>query len=124
MSYTEFNHNVFRNPNIKWFDRIGIMPIDFDRRVEIMLDTGGCFNNYVLYRVKIIHKRNGTITVKTFRFDDYLSKSDRIDNRKDYNGSFHVWANNGNVDWYVARPSEQNIKRLTNAIMKYIEIYR
>lgn len=121
MTFADFNRNIFKNPNIKWFDRTGVLLIDQFIRAEIILcrDT----HNYNSYQVRIVHKRKGTITTKNFRFDYYLNSSDRIDNRKDYNGNFHVWAENG-VDWYVARPSELNIKRLTDAIMEYIDCFR
>jgi hypothetical protein len=121
LTYAEFNQNIFKNPKIKWFDKTGVMIIDPSLRAEITLSKG--MYGYDSYHVRIVHKRNGNVTTKHFGFNDYLDITDRIDNRKDYNGNYHVWKDGG-VYWFVAQPSQQNIKRLTNAIMEFIELYK
>ncbi|HZK27062.1 MAG TPA: hypothetical protein VFD00_05960 [Thermoclostridium sp.] len=123
MTFTEFNHSIFKNKYIKWFDRSGILKIDGDRRAEITLSTNGIAGAYGGYLVKIIHKRYGRVSSKNFSFNDYMDITDSTRRHGLYVGGFSVHTNSS-VDWYIAVPSERNLQQLTSAIMDYIELYK
>lgn len=124
MKFEQFNKTIFQDKEIKWFDNTGVIKLDDNRRAEIKLSTSNVANNYTKYNVQIIHKENGKVTSKDFQFSDYMDQKDRIDNRKDYDGKFYAWYNEGSIDWYIARPSKRNIDKLTRAIMEYIDLYK
>lgn len=123
MSFTEFNKSIFKDNNIQWFDRTGILKIDENRRAEISLRTNGIADVYNSYFVKIIHKENGQISVKNFLFDDYMDITASSKRHNLYVGGFSVNIAD-RVDWYIAVPSERNLQQLTSAVMDYIELYK
>lgn len=123
MSFTEFNKSIFKDNNIQWFDRTGILKIDKNRRAEISLRTNGIADVYNSYFVKIIHKENGQISVKNFLFDDYMDITASSKRHNLYVGGFSVNIAD-RVDWYIAIPLESEINKLVNSIMSFIEMYR
>jgi hypothetical protein len=123
MKFKIINEGIFKNNDIKWFDKMGIFPIDENRLAEIRLSTSGTADHYTKYQVEIINKFNGRISIHDFDFRNYLDKDDRADSRKDYKGGFHIW-DSDNINWYIAIPTEKNLKKLTTAIMEYIEMYK
>lgn len=124
IGFAEFNAKIFKNKNITWFDRKGIIPIGRDKNAEIILNDSQVHGKYGSYLVEIIHKQNGLISLHEFYFTEYLDANDRIDKRPDWTGGFHVWFDSREgIEWYIAVPSDKNIKKLTEPIMKYIEAY-
>jgi len=123
MSFTKFNQSIFKDNNIQWFDRTGVLKIDKNRRAEISLRTNGLADVYNSYFVKIIHKENGQISVKNFLFDDYMDITASSKRHNLYVGGFSVNIAD-RVDWYIAIPLESEINKLVNSIMSFIEMYR
>lgn len=123
MSFTKFNQSIFKDNNIQWFDRTGVLKIDKNRRAEISLRTNGIADVYNSYFVKIIHKENGQISVKNFLFDDYMDITASSKRHNLYVGGFSVNIAD-RVDWYIAIPLESEINKLVNSIMSFIEMYR
>lgn len=124
MNFSEFNKNFFNNSDITWFDRKGVLKIDENKRAEITLSTNGYSSRYDSYFVKIIHKDNGKIAAKNFLFDEYMDIADSTRKYNLYVGGFSVQADGDGVGWYIATPSQRNIKLLVDAIMQYIDLYR
>jgi hypothetical protein len=87
----------------RWFDLTGLARIDDKRIAKLEIHDRGHSDHYGAIDVTILNRVTGTLDVKTFRFDDYLSfdMKDRSDTRTDYNGGFY--ADRG-LDWYIARP--------------------
>jgi hypothetical protein len=123
VSYTEFNQKVFKNPSIKWFDRIGIMEINNNRLAEITLAEGHYSGSYIKYQVRILHKDYGVITTKDFMFKDYLHLPAKTDSWGDIKNFFVTVKDNSYVDWHLSPPSEDDLKRLTDAITDYIDCF-
>lgn len=121
--FKSFNSRVFSDCNIKWFDRMGVYTIDDNRRAEIETVTSGTRGTYDAYEVRIIHKENGIITHHKFPMNTYMGPNDRVDNRRDCSENFKIIEHCG-IDWYISRPSNDATKRLRNAILDFIEIYK
>ena len=116
IGFAEFNAKIFKNKNITWFDRKGIIPIGRDKNAEIILNDSQVHGKYGSYLVEIIHKQNGLISLHEFYFTEYLDANDRIDKRPDWTGGFHVWFDSREFDysiedrdppWVVSCPSER-----------------
>lgn len=123
--FGEFNKSIFKDKDISWFDRKGVIPLDNKRNAEIILKDKHIVGFYDCYIIQVIHKLNGLITSHEFYINEYLDISDRIDNRSDWDVGFEVWYNTQKgVEWYISIPSEQNIKKLTEAIFDFIALYR
>ena len=123
MSYELFNKKFFREvaDQLNFFNMTMVHPIDKNRKAEIVLVDRGHHEHYVGYNVSIIHKENGVIVSEFFGFNDYLGK--RTDDRRDEQGKFEVI---GYVakDWYIAKPSSNEVKKMAEKIMQYIELYK
>jgi hypothetical protein len=115
--FKNLNENIFsvkKNREVEWFDREGIYNgLGGERLVSITLDEGGTryFNCYV---VSITHKISGLVVKKIFRFQDYLTMD-----KPDF---CHIWYDNGELDWYVNRPT--NMKEMIDRIFDWIDLYQ
>lgn len=97
---------------------------NFEKNViHIRLDTGIRADDYDRILIKVVSKE--TLQENSFevKFNDILNSSDRIDNRTDYKENFHIWMNNGDFDWYIAKPSQNGINKIQNECYKLINIY-
>lgn len=105
-----------------WFARIGTFNLMNNIVVEIELKTHGHRDHYVGYEVRLIHRINGLLTNHFFRFDDYFEERD--DDRDDYpldnNDCFYV---DKNADWYVAKPTFDDIVTFQSEVMTFINEY-
>lgn len=105
----------------RWFDLTGLAPMRGDCVAKITLEYG-TVDHYDSLIVEIVHKTNGKIDHKQFRFADHLDA--RKDTRKDLpNERPYVWANNGKFDWYIAIPTEAAVSGLMGAISDYIACF-
>lgn len=73
---------------------------------------------YSALRVTIINKASGKVDEATFPFDEHMHT--RSDTRKDHVGSFYVWANKGEADWYTAVPDKKSYDTYVSAVESYI----
>ncbi len=104
---------------IKWFDRVGYIQLDVDRRIKIEL-TSGTSEQFSRFTVSLISKTKGPLDAKTFRFQDYLDAEKRKDDRPDHTGEFYVYPNSG-WEWYIAIPA--STRPLCAAIEEWITLY-
>lgn len=109
---------------VKWFDLVGITQIDAQRVARLEVSDRGYSDHYGHIEVTIANRVTGTIDVKSFRFNDYLpfDMKDRTDARKDYDGGFYGWTDNGTLDWYIAKP--KSLAPLMLAIQDYIDAWK
>ncbi|WP_121616730.1 hypothetical protein [Virgibacillus halodenitrificans] len=133
VDYGTFNEEFFRDAleyfsgSIHCFNRKFVLKMDEYKRAEIVLVTNGVHDSYAGYQVDINHKDKGKITTHTFLFGDYFDNSRRIDNRLKENITPHIYGNtcrNGVAEWYINRPHPDEINKLANRILQFIEIYR
>lgn len=126
MTKEEFCRSFEWHIDIKWFDLVGYTPVDANRRAKIVLSDRGYADHLDKLIVSILDKNEGEIDAKTFAFDDYLSRENRIDGRGDYplgnNTCFCAWANRDRFEWYIAVP--KTTRPLCEEIEKYIDIFR
>lgn len=91
--------------------------------VHIKLGNSFATDDYDNITINVVNKKTLEKDNLYVYFKDIFSQTDRIDNRIDYNGNFHIWNNNGNYEWYVAVPSQKAIERLAQTCYKFIDMY-
>lgn len=131
LDFETFNRNFFsayeNKRNVKFFDRtITRILKDKERIAEITLTITSAVGNYNAYEVKILHKQNGVIATHRFWFSENFKPENRVDTRKDYNGSPHITTTtciDGVVKWYIVQPSLSEIEAMAEKIWSYIDLY-
>lgn len=118
-TFADFNRKVIQKSEIKWFDRKGLLPFTKNRVIEITLVTGRISGQYEGYSVSIVHKENGTVNSKYFKFNEYLPAPSG--GFKDVNKGFKVIAHCG-IDWYIDIPS--TTEPLEDAIAEYVLMFK
>jgi hypothetical protein len=114
-----FNAVFFRSkPEIRWFDKEGVLDIGGDRLVKIRIETSGNVDYYTGYRVEILNKHSGVISSKWFPFREYL----RMVHREGASEYYHAWYNRGGLDWYISHPMDT--KDLVNPIFEWINFHK
>jgi hypothetical protein len=115
--YKKFNENFFKSSkrNIVWFDKTGVIPFS-DFVVQLTIDDVGIQGNHNGYFVEIIHKTNGTISKKFFRFVNHLEMIHR-----DTNEYYHVWDRDGKFEWYISKPKDTS--EMVKVIDKWIDLF-
>ncbi len=63
-----------RKHDVRWFDVVGMIPIDGERRARLELVTHGTSDHYEGIEVRIVSKANGIVDRKLFLFMDYVSE--------------------------------------------------
>jgi len=138
ITYELFNKYFFPTQEIKWFNRKGLYSLDKTRVVDITLVTGRYSGQYECYKVKIINKSEGEIASNFFSFNEYLTASDRIDDRKDRTDKYHSMGEyhivedclkieeikEGSDYWYMSIPSRNAIDRMVAKIYDYINSFK
>lgn len=124
-TYADFLRTAFPwKARIEWFGRGGIVTLDDNRRAEIdpaKLDNYGQQTEGL--EVKIVDKKGGKITRRSFRYDDFMVE--RADNRTDYqplNDRCFMVAENIGLDWYIAIPAQP--QDFSEAVEHFIDLYR
>lgn len=125
MNKTDFCQSLPFPKKVKWYDLTGVVQIDRERVAEISLVTRHTHQHYEGFEVKIIGKKTGAISKKTFWFNDYMARTEDV--AKHPNASFQqgfgVIAYTG-WDWYILRPSEKAQNQYVKAIIDWIDEYR
>lgn len=110
---------------IQWFDTTGMHELSSNRVAKLSLHYPSTVGHHSGFRVEIFNKKSGRIDTKFFRFDDFLDRSARTDDRKDYplgtNTCFQVIDHCG-WRWYIAQP--RTTKPFCEAVEKYIDQWR
>lgn len=119
--FKEFNETFFKGEkDITWYDSEGVYQLDDNRIVTITLSDIGTRDNYNGYMIEVYNKQSGSIVKKFFRFSFYLDMIHRENNKHDK--YYHVWYNNGELDWYISRP--KNTKNMIKIIFDYINKFK
>lgn len=126
--YGGFNWAFFSREGLSFYNRKGVYKLNKDTVVTIVLATQGTSKVYVGYEVSIINKKNGIIDNEFFHFDAYLSQENRVDEREDYKGGFHIdedsCKKSERPDWYIAIPHPTDIVYMGNMIFCYIDSWK
>jgi len=122
--FKDFNQNFFsKSKNITWFDKEGFYTLDENRVVRITIDDPSTRDSFTGYWIEIIHKVNGLIVKKFFRFEHHLTMIHKTDlskfSKTDY---YQVWYNNGYFDWYISRPKDT--KEMCDKIFEWVEMFK
>lgn len=113
--FKSFNEDLFKSvKEIKWYDQEGVMKLNGEKYVMFRLDDIGTRDHFNGYWVEVYNKVSGLISKKFFRFQFHLEFNHRSERDKYY----HVWFNNGNLDWYISRP--KNSEKFVETIMEYL----
>jgi hypothetical protein len=91
------------------------MNLDENRYVQFELDDVGTKDHFNGYWVEVYNRNNGLISKKFFRFQYHMEFTHR-DSRTNH---YHIWYNQGNLDWYISRPKDTKI--YVKILMDYIE---
>ncbi|MEX3623709.1 hypothetical protein [Viridibacillus arvi] len=133
VDYATFNKEFFKDAvrktdKIEWFDCRGIRKLDQMRLAEITLATTGTAGTFTSYLVTIIHKELGVITSHKFRFAEYFTMGNRVDERSDWKNPpcviSHICKDNGVARWYINIPHPDEIKKMGKQILRYIDMYK
>jgi hypothetical protein len=113
----------------EWLDTTGLVRMLKDRVARIQVtDAYASSGHFNAIDVKIVHKTNGVIDSKTFRFRDYITEAtvseavgrasplDRVD-------PFYIWADRENFEWYMATPTKEGLRNLMSAIDLYLNTF-
>jgi len=105
MNKSEFMETTFHfwQP-VTWFDLTGVRELDEDRKVVIELVTQDYADHYAALLVRVVHKVNGEIVRKVFKFADYLYCSVTQPHRA-YHKGMPLQVIAPTWDWYIAIPS-------------------
>jgi hypothetical protein len=118
--YKKFNKEFFKSSKQKivWFDKDGLINFP-DFVIRLTIDSVSVNGNYNGYFVEIIHKTNGTISKKFFRFIDHLE----MIHRENSNEYCHVWdcVSDGRFDWYISKPKDTS--EMVKVIDEWIGIH-
>lgn len=116
--YKKFNEDFFKSSKliIIWFDKSGVISLP-NFVIQLTIDDVGTHGNYNGYFVEIIHKTNGTISKKFFRFIDHLE----MVHREKSNEYYHVWESQGEFKWYISKPKETS--QMVKVIERWISLY-
>jgi hypothetical protein len=118
--YKKFNKEFFKSSKRKilWFDKDGLINFP-DFVIRLTIDNVSINGNYNGYFVEIIHKTNGTISKKFFRFIDHLE----MIHRENSNEYCHVWdcASDGRFEWYISKPKDTS--EMVKVIDEWIGIH-
>lgn len=116
--FKKMNEEIFKSQkNITWYDQSGIMKLDNERFVQFTLDDFGTRDHFNGYVVEVFNRTSGLIHKKFFRFQFHLEFNHRGNNPHDK--YYHIWYNNGNLDWYISRPKD--CKEFVKIIMDFID---
>jgi len=63
-----------RKHDVRWFDVVGMVPLDGERRARLELSTYGTHDHYEGIEVRIVSKATGPVDRKLFLFKDYVSE--------------------------------------------------
>lgn len=108
---------------IEWFDLDGMHDLGDGRLARLTIDDAGFSGHYSGVRVRILSKTHGEVEAKRFGFADYMPADERADNRRDYEGGFHAWTNQGRTfEWYIAVP--KSTRRFCAAVERFIDLFR
>jgi hypothetical protein len=107
----------------RWFQKKGVLQGHDGMMAEIELTTYNTHLQYEGYKVTILDKKNGSkLTATNFWFGEYLDRTQRADDRKDHDESFKIIDHCGK-DWYIATPTEKEIRKMALIISEYIGLY-
>lgn len=112
--------------DVLWQGKSGVHVIDDDRRATLTIEYSHVQGDYDQFNVEIASKSAGLIVNKRFKFDEYLPRDERSDDRKgDYpwgrNPCFMVTDHCG-WHWYIAVPAHP--EKFTHAIEEWIDTWR
>jgi hypothetical protein len=121
-NWIDLNKSILKNKDIKWFDKVGIFPIDANTIAEIQL-WGGSTDSWTHYIVTIISKVTGNkLASHHFYFNDWCERNCR--GEKPQSSMLHIWRSDfkSKPDWYIDRPKDT--KSLEKAIFDYIKMFK
>ena len=111
-------------PDAKYVGRAAYVNLGEGNRAKFEFVTLGHADNYVAIRGKIINQRDGEIDVNVMRFADILGQK-QTSNPNFRDGIIpHVWTDNGNSDWYVYKPTQEDYGLLTKNVSEYVSIFQ
>jgi hypothetical protein len=118
--FKKFNQEFFKKSRhdivLEFFDKDCLYDVDNNFVVRLTIDDNGIRDNYNGYFVEIIHKKNGSVCKKFFRFSDYLEM-----NHRDSQNFCHVWLNEGTFEWYISTPKDVN--QMVIEIERWLDIF-
>jgi len=112
---------------VRWTGKVGYVELGSISCcvARIELSEQGYQGNYSAFEVEIIHRVNGKLDSLTVAFHDALDPADRSDNRgKDHKGFWGWAANGGEIGWYIATPTANNVKNVDKAVNEYLKMWQ
>jgi len=107
-------------PKVQFFNRKVLINMG-DKTTEIVLSTNGQSGKYEGFKVKVIHKINGTISQEWFGFKEYLADGFRTGGA---GGSKYPYIiDHCGIDWYMNGAEPKAIKAMASKMADYIEVY-
>lgn len=112
---------------VRWHGNVGYVSLGPRTIARIELSEFGHSGHWSGFKVSVVDGVTGRLDECSFKFHDYLTKEDRVDDRTDMpDQAFHAWESSSSsrkdLDWYIARP--RSSKPVSNAINEYLRFWQ
>lgn len=84
-------------------------------RAKLQIAAGTVADEFDRLRIKILNRQEGEIDILLLRFSDLFGQR----SRKPY-----IWTYDGKTEWYGGRPNECDYRALTDAVHRYVDLFR
>lgn len=95
--------------------------LDDDRRVSIDLHNTWCADQMDSIFLKLISKKNGTLTQEVIKFVDVFDSMQDLTHPNKIGK--HIWNSNGQWKWY-GKPTPDDRAKLNSMVEDYVEMWR
>jgi len=94
-----------------------------DNRVKLQFVTQGYADHYSALKATILNRAEGEVDTLLFRFEDVWGRK-QVSNPNFKSGLVpYIWTNDSKTDWYVYKPTDTDIKKLTTELGAYLGVF-
>lgn len=98
-----------------FFNKVMLSPIGENLRAKVEFITTGIADHYDTLKLSIINKTEGAVDIQLFKFVDIIGQKSGY--------APYIWADRGDVDWYIGRPNSKDYESIRETVEGYIEMY-
>ena len=84
-------------------------------RAKLQIASGTMADELDRLRIKIINRQEGEIDILLLRFSDLFVPG---------KSKPSIWTYRGETEWYTGQPSERDYRALTDAVRRYVDLFR
>lgn len=118
-----FDH-ASRLTDINYIGRACYGKVNNNLRAKIEFVSCNVIDRYDGIRVMLINRNDGEIDRNTLLFKDVLGRK-QVGNTNFKDGvDPHLWSYNGALEWYVYKPTGEDLRKLAETINLYLGIFQ